>query len=228
MIRKPPRKDPRQRLPGIAVVVLLHIGIGYALLNGLGRTVMEQVLDAPLLVSLIEQPKPAQPPEPVLPVPPAPPSPKPPPAPRPELPKPAPTPSPIPAPAVEAPEPVSAVTTAPVPPQPAPAPPASPAPPLPAAPPATPPIAPVAVICTNHASVRSSVPYPAMARRRNVEGSVVAEFIVGTSGRVEEARIASSTHALFDEAVLDAVQRLRCTAQASPVRIRVPFEFSLK
>jgi len=227
MIRKPPRKDPRQRLPGIAVVVLLHIGIGYALLNGLGRKVIEQVLNEPLLVSLIEQPKHAQPPEPT---PPAPPVPNPPPAPRPAPPKQVPTliPTPIrnPVSVVVAPEPVSSVTTTPAP-QPAPAP-APPSPPSPPSPPVTSSVTPIAVVCANHASVRSSVPYPSMARRRNVEGTVVAEFIVGTSGHIEESRIASSASPLFDEAVLEAVQRFRCTGQASPVRIRVSFEFSLK
>jgi periplasmic protein TonB len=223
MIRKPPRKNPRQRLPGIAIVVLLHIGIGYALLNGLGRKVIEQVLDEPLLVSLIEQPKHAPPAEPTPPTPATPPAPSPPPVARPAPPKLAPTPmsTPTPASVVVTPEPVSSVTIAPTP-QPAPAPPAPPAPPV------TSSVAPIAVVCANHASVRSSVPYPGMARRRNVEGTVVAEFVVGTSGRIEESHIASSASPLFDEAVLEAVQRFRCTGQASPVRIRVSFEFSLK
>ena len=234
MMRQLPGKTLRQRLPGIIVVVLLHIGIGYLLFNGLARKVVEKVIEQPLVVSLIETPKPA-------PAPPAPPKPQPEPPkpePKPEPPKPEPKPQPPkPEPKPQPPKPKP--KPKPRPQQPAP-PPVSPAAPAettqpvsaparvaaPTAPAAA--VTSIAVVCSNHASVRSSVPYPSMAKRRNEQGSVVAEFTVSPRGQVENVRIVSSSNAVFDDAVLEAVQRFRCSGQNAPVRIRVPFEFSLR
>ncbi|WP_409160548.1 energy transducer TonB [Pectobacterium sp. B2J-2] len=231
MIRQLPRKNLRQRLPGIIVVVLLHIVVGYLLLNGLARKVVEKVIEQPLVVSLIETPKsvptspPAPQPEPPRPDPkpepePEPPKPEPPkPEPKPEPPKPKPKPRPQ----QPAPTPVSPTppveTTQPV---------SAPAPVTAPSAPAALPVTSIAVVCSNHASVRNSVPYPSMAKRRNVQGTVVAEFTVSSRGQVENVRIVSSSNAVFDDAVLEAVQRFRCSGQSAPVRIRVPFEFSLR
>lgn len=230
MIRQLPRKSIWQRLPGIFAVILLHCVIGYFLFNGLTRKTETDIVEQPLVVSLIEAPKPAPaavplPPEPVKqpePVPvPAEPAP---PVPKPEPPKPKPKPKPRPKP-VEAPRPAP-VEPAPAPPVPQVEPRASVA----AAPsaPAAPHMASITVVCSNHASVRGSVPYPNMARRRNVEGKVIAEFTVTTYGQIQDAQIVSSSNTLFDEAVLEAVQRFKCNGQTVPVRIRVPFEFSLR
>lgn len=82
--------------------------------------------------------------------------------------------------------------------------------------------------CPNHLRVRSSVPYPTRAERRGLEGQVVAEFTVSADGAIENVRIASSSNAVFDDVVLQAVQRLRCVGQKSTVRVRVPFEFTLR
>ena len=57
------------------------------------------------------------------------------------------------------------------------------------------------------------VEYPAMLRQQQVEGRVVAEFVVDTLGRVEpkSVRIVSATHALFANAARAALPRARYT-----------------
>ncbi|AVT18320.1 energy transducer TonB, partial [Paracidovorax avenae] len=112
---------------------------------------------------------------------------------------------------------------------PAPAPsPAPPAPPAPAPAPAAPAMASVELVCSNYADVRQAVGYPSRARRQGLEGTVVAEFNVSPSGSVENLRIASASSDLFAGPVLEAMRELRCKGQGMPVRVRVPFSFSLK
>jgi periplasmic protein TonB len=74
--------SPHRHLVGIAVVVLLHVLIVYALVNGLGQKVVELVR-APVETQLIEEAKVAPAPEPKPPEP-KPPEPKPPEPPPPE------------------------------------------------------------------------------------------------------------------------------------------------
>ncbi|MCL2898309.1 TonB family protein [Brenneria sp. WC1b.1] len=81
--------------------------------------------------------------------------------------------------------------------------------------------------CPNHIRVRSSVPYPSRAVRRGLEGQVVAEFTVSAGGAIESVRIASSSDAVFNDVVLQAVRRFQCVGQRSAVRVSVPFEFTL-
>ena len=64
-------RDPRRQLVGFGLVVLLHLGVVYALLNGLGKTIVD-VVRAPIETTLIEEIKPPPPPPP----PPEPPPPK--------------------------------------------------------------------------------------------------------------------------------------------------------
>lgn len=80
----------------------------------------------------------------------------------------------------------------------------------------------------------SSLPvsYPAPLFAEGVGGSVVAEFVVDTAGRVEEGTfgIVSSTNPLFSEAVREAVERATYTpAQRHGLRVRQliqqPFSF---
>lgn len=56
------QRNPRRHLVGIASVVLLHIVIVYALVNGLARKAVD-ILKGPLEVSLIEEHKPSPPPK---------------------------------------------------------------------------------------------------------------------------------------------------------------------
>jgi len=63
------------------------------------------------------------------------------------------------------------------------------------------------------AVTEAPVEYPAMLRHQQVEGRVVAEFVVDTLGRVEpkSVRIVSATHALFANAARSALPRARYT-----------------
>lgn len=51
--------------------------------------------------------------------------------------------------------------------------------------------------------------YPKAAERRELEGWVVVEFDVTSSGTVENARVIGSSHAIFEAAALRAVARFR-------------------
>ena len=68
------QRRPGKHPIGFGVVVVLHIALGYALVNGLGRKIVD-VIKAPLETKLIEEVKPPPPPPPDKPV--APPAPKP-------------------------------------------------------------------------------------------------------------------------------------------------------
>lgn len=67
----PRADDPRRHLVGFGLVVLLHLGVVYALLNGVGKTIVEAVR-APIETRLIDEIKPPPP----SPPPPEPPPPK--------------------------------------------------------------------------------------------------------------------------------------------------------
>jgi protein TonB len=65
--------------------------------------------------------------------------------------------------------------------------------------------------------------YPAMLQSAGVEGSVRAQFVVDTLGRVEQGsfRALESTHDLFTAAVRDALSRARFKpAEAGGRRVR--------
>jgi protein TonB len=68
-----------------------------------------------------------------------------------------------------------------------------------------------------------AVRYPALLRDAGIEGSVVLEFVVDTTGRVEPAtiRIISSTQTLFEAPAREAIMQSRYRAgrwRGSPVR----------
>lgn len=76
--------------------------------------------------------------------------------------------------------------------------------------------------------------YPEMLRAAGVEGSVLAQFVVDTSGRADIAtlRILQSDHALFSDAVKAVLPRLRfAPAEVRGVKVRQlvqqPFRFGL-
>lgn len=213
MMRTLPSKSLSERLLGLAFVVLLHLVLVWALFNGLVRKVVEQVVKEPLEVVLIEEPKPvvlASPlPEPTLPVPP-PPKPQP---PRPPRFKPARLAQPAAAPIA-----ATAPAVKPIPPT---------APRSVALPAASTTVA-IGMACPNYLSVRSSVPYPGSAERRGLAGQVVVEFTVNAGGTIENVRIASSSNAIFNDVVLQAVRRFQCVGQGAEVRVLAPFEFTLK
>lgn len=171
--------------PGIAAVVAFHVLIGWALVSGLARKVVD-VIKAPLETRIIEDVK-TPPPEPPPPPPPKLAAPPPPFVPPPEIHVQVPQSAPAPA--------ITTVTTAPPPPRPV----AAPlAPPAPAAPP---------VRKEFKAAHRVTPAYPRKAQRAGLSGRVVAQALVDPSGAVKEVRIVSSTNSVFDGEVIRALSQ---------------------
>lgn len=212
------QRDPRRHLTGIGFVILFHIALVYALVNGLARKVVD-VLANPLDVKIIEAPKPVAPPPP--------PPPPPPPERKLVVPRPKITPPPtyVPPPEVAVSAPPAPVIQATQPEPVAPSPPAPP--PAPPAPPPAPAVASVGVTCPNHANIRGSVPYPPRALQMNLSGEVLVEFIVRETGAIGNVRIVKSSNSVFNDVVAAAVARFQCVGQGQPVRVSVPFQFKL-
>jgi len=172
--------------PSILAVVVLHIVIGWALVNGLARRVIE-VVKAPIETKIIEEIK--KPPPDVPPPPPpklaAPPPPFiPPPEINIEIPKVTPPPT------------ITTVTTTPPPPGPPPI-----ARPVPVAPPQP------AVRKEYKASYRVEPTFPRDAIRRGINGRVVAWVHVAPAGNVTNVEIRSSTNRVFDREVIRALSQ---------------------
>ncbi|HSN21166.1 MAG TPA: energy transducer TonB [Usitatibacter sp.] len=173
--------------PSILAVVALHIVIGWALVNGLARRVIE-VVKAPIETKIIEEVK-KPPPE----VPPPPPpklaAPPPPFIPPPEI--------NIEVPKVTPPPTITTVTTTPPPPGPPPKvyQPAPPAPPKPL------------VRKEYKASYRVDPQFPREAIRRGLSGRVVAWVHVAPSGSVTDVEIRSSSNPIFNREVVHALSQ---------------------
>lgn len=181
----PSERMAATRFIGLACVALFHLGLIYLLASGLGRQVVE-IVQAPILASLIEETKP--PPEQ-------------PPPPPPQLPPPPAAFVPLPEIQVKLPPPPKAIASvAHIPP---------PAPPRPAAP-----AAPREIIRVpaniDPAAQCGKPPYPAAARRLQEEGAVVLRFRVGVDGKVITGNVESSSgHERLDRAALDALSLCR-------------------
>lgn len=206
------QRNPVRRFGGIAAVLLLHVLLVYALLNGLATKVV-QVIQHPIETRIIEPVKPPPPPPlPVVKLPPPkatlPPPPFVPPA---EVP-------------VQAP-PQATIThqAAPVPSAPAVQAPVV-APPAPAAKPVS---HEVGVVCPNSEQMRASMQYPKEAQENNITGDVTIEFVVDADGNITNVRVAQSADPVLDRAAYNTVKRFRCVAQGQPVRVQVPFSFNL-
>ncbi|MCX7171263.1 MAG: energy transducer TonB [Proteobacteria bacterium] len=198
------QRSPVKHLTGLAVVLLFHILVGYALVNGLARKMIE-VIKSPMETKIIEEANksppddtPPPPPPKLVPLPPAF-------VPPPEV--------QIQAPA--APQPTISNTTSvvtPVKPPPA---------PVVHAPPS------VGVACPNSQKVRSEISYPASAKRDELEGNVLIEFTVAADGAIKDLEVKSSTDRVFNNASINAVRQFKCNAQGRDVRVSVPFVFKL-
>ena len=173
--------------PSIILVTVLHLAVGYALVTGLARKVVE-VLKAPLETKIIEEIK--KPPPDLPPPPPPKLAPPPPPfIPPPEINIQVPT-------VTQAPT-ITTVTTTPPPP----GPPAVIAPPQPA---------PTVVRREYKASHRVEPQFPREALRTGTTGRVVAHVVVSPSGTVTEVRIIQSQPPrLFDREVIRALSQWR-------------------
>lgn len=193
------QRNPGKHAVGIGIVIVMHILLGWALVNGLARTVIE-VIKGPIETKIIEETKPPPPPPENLPPPPkfAPPPPSF--VPPPEV---VVTPPPTPAPTI---------TVTPVAPPPAPVAiaPAAPAPPAPPAP-AVPTAAPVAAIT----SVSDCKPaYPAAALKEDATGTTKIRFTIDASGKMMGAEVvksagASRAHKALDRAAVNALSECK-------------------
>lgn len=200
------QRSPGRHVVGIGIVVLMHLLLGWALVSGLARQVVEVVI-APIETKIVEEVKPPPPPPENLPPPPkfAPPPPSfvPPPE---VVVAPPPTPAPTITATTVAPPPAP-VTIAP--------PPTLEAPP---APPAPPPPAPVRRPAPQPARIDFATcakpEYPVAARRAQAEGTTRIRFTVDASGKVSKAEIerasgSSREHRLLDRTAVDALSACR-------------------
>lgn len=82
--------------------------------------------------------------------------------------------------------------------------------------------------------IQELVVYPLAARRRGLAGRVEIELLLEPSGRVRDvAVVASSSHALLDEAAVEAVRSLEPQPLPEqlphrPLRVRLPIIFQLR
>ena len=179
-------RNPVKHLPSITMVVVLHLALGYALVTGLARKVVE-VIKAPIETKIIEEIK-KPPPDAPPPPPPKLATPPPPFIPPPEI--------NIQVPITQTAPTITTVTTTPPPPAP---PPVVTAPPLP-----------LPVVRRDYKALqRVEPPYPRQALQAGVTGRVVAHVVVAPNGSVTEVRIISSTNRMFDRDVIRALSQWR-------------------
>lgn len=199
------QRDPRKHLLNLSVVVLLHLLLGWALVAGLGRKVVE-VVRAPIETKIIEEVKPPPPPPPEN-LPPPPKTAPPPPSfvPPPEI-------------QVANPPPAPTITTTTVVPPPAPPVRIEPAAPGPAAPPAppAPPAAPVRTAPKLDFNACTKPEYNAATRRAEAQGTVVVKYTMDVSGVITEAEVERSAgmsreHKMLDRMTLEAVKGCKGT-----------------
>ena len=179
-------RSPGKNISGLTLVVILHLAIGYALVTGLARKVVE-VLKAPIETKIIEEIK-KPPPDTPPPPPPKMAAPPPPFIPPPEI--------NIQVPVVMPPATITTVTTE----RPPPGPPPVIAPPAPA---------PVQAVVRREykASYRVEPVFPRQAQRDGIGGTVVARVHVAPSGAVTQVQIMSSTNRIFDREVIRALSQ---------------------
>ena len=175
-------RNPARHLPSITMVVVLHIALGYALVTGLARKVVE-VIKAPIETKIIEELKKPPPDTP------------PPPPPKLALPPPPFIPPPeinIQAPVQSAPTITTVTTTLPPP-----APPVAPvqAPPQPA------------IRKEYKASYRVDPTYPRQAQKEGLGGRVIAWVHVAPNGSVTNVEIRQSSNRVFDREVVRALSQ---------------------
>jgi len=172
--------------PSIIMVAALHLALGYALVNGLGRKVIE-IIKPPLETKIIEEIK-KPPPDTPPPPPPKLAAPPPPFIPPPEV--------NIQVPIVQQAPTITTVTTEKPP----------PAPPV-IAPPAPPQASPVRKEFKPLSRVQPS--FPRQALQQGITGKVIAWVHVAPNGSVTNVEIKQSTNRLFDREVVRALSQWR-------------------
>ena len=184
---------------GVGVVLLLHVVLGYALVNGLGKKIVD-VMKAPIETKIIDEVKPPPPPPPEN-LPPPPKTSLPPPSfmPPPEVQVATPQLAPAITVTREAPPPAP-VNIAPAPPAPVTAPAAAPAPaPAPARAAAKPAIANV------QACAPKGEDYPAAALRAEATGTTKIRFTIDATGKMVKTEVVRSAGASREHRLLDRV-----------------------
>ena len=179
------QRNPARHLPQIAAVVALHILLGYAMVSGLARKVVD-VIKQPIETKIIEEMK-KPPPDAPPPPPPKLATPPPPFIPPPEI--------NIQAPVQIAPT-ITTVTTE----KPPPAPPKIEAPPAP-------PVQMPAIRKEYKASYRVEPTYPRQAISQGLTGKVIAHVRVAPNGSVVDVQIRESTNRIFDREVIRALSQ---------------------
>lgn len=176
------QRNPRKHLVSIALVVLLHGLLLWALQSGLAQKVVK-ISEVKVVAMLLSE---------NVPPPPAPPKTPPPPPP---------AAAPVPAPTST----IPTITVPAAPPSAAPAVVTPPAPPAPVAPPAPA----IRTGATIQAGASCAKPdYPSASRRLEEEGTVTLKFLIGTDGRVLQAEIEkSSGFNRLDEAARNALSK---------------------
>ena len=170
------QRRPGRHVVGIGVVLVLHLLLGWGLLNGLAQRMVE-VIKGPIETKIIEETKPPPPPPPET-LPPPPKFAPPPPAfvPPPEVNV---NPPPTPAPTITTTQVAPPPTPVTVAPPPAPV---APAPPPP--PPAAPRVAARPAIANVQACAPTSDDYPRAARNAETTGTTTVRFNVGADGKL--------------------------------------------
>ena len=82
--------------------------------------------------------------------------------------------------------------------------------------------------------IEETITYPSAARRRRLAGTVLVELVVRPSGEIEHvAVVGSSSHALLDNAAIDAIRALHpppfpAELPRRPLRVRLPIVFDFR
>lgn len=70
--------------------------------------------------------------------------------------------------------------------------------------------------------------YPPMARAARMEGTVVVDAVILKDGSVSDVKVLTSSHAMFDQACIDAVRQWRFTPSPQDVVLTVTVKFTLR